>query len=93
MVYEDKALDETCDVETNAASVAPTVTLASLPCMFIPPTKEQEDVTLQLLVKDASQQINIGNRVVYDSGRYRIDFCQYDPPYTKITAKEWPEQL
>jgi hypothetical protein len=85
------ALDETCSIEQG--SIHNVSTLSGLLCMPVPPEKEDRDSTLILLIYDASAQIEVGNRVLYNTQRYNISHLQRDGVYAKVFSTDWPETL
>jgi hypothetical protein len=92
-LYEADALDETCDLETGTANTQSPTTVSGLSCMFVPPTDEEDDVALNLLISDASTQVEIGCRVIYDSLKYLVKSLQRDGNYVKVSCQEWPERM
>lgn len=94
-LYETDALDETCNLETGTANTLSPTTVSGLSCMFVPPTDEEDDVALNLLIKDSNNKVEIGCRVIYNSLKYLVKRLQRqrDGNYVKVSCQEWPERM
>ena len=88
---DDDALDDLCTVETGTV-LSPT-TYAGVPCMHVPPSTEDKDVTLQVLLKDLSGLYQVGCRVIYEGERYVMTRLSRDGVYVKLVATDWPETI
>ena len=88
--FHANALSDVCTLESGLVTAPTTQEIACLP---LPTQDIQDDAAVRLLIRDAEQTTQIGQRVVFCNTRYLIKTIQHDPKtgFARLICVSWTE--